>query len=417
MVSIAFTGAPASSATLTTLFSFNNIPFGAESPVVIGPGGVLYGSTLLGGSGTCVLEFIGDLNFGCGFVYSLTPSTPGGAWTETVLYTFPGYTAGGLPAGNMALVITADPEGGRATLYGMTNADGNHGNGGTVFSLTTPLSGGSVTHRKLDTFSGSAGNNYNNTGGITLGSGGVLYGTLQNGGAANLGIAFSLTPAPGGVWNQTVLHNFGSGSDGAGPYGNLAIGPGGVLYGTTYGSGTDDGGTVFSLTPPASPGGAWTEQVIYDFSYASSVCPEVVVGSSGVVYGMTSAGGAFESGTVFSLTPPATPGGAWTEQDIYTFTGGADGSLPQASVTIGSGGALYGTTLNGGSNGVGTVFSLTPPAIAGDPWTESVLFSFADASTGVNPATSVTLGEGGIIYGTTASGGTFNGGTVFSLAP
>jgi uncharacterized repeat protein (TIGR03803 family) len=86
-------------------------------------------------------------------------------------------------------------------------------------------------------------------------------------------------------------------------------------------------------------------------------------------------------------------------------------------VTIGSGGALYGTTLNGGSNGVGTVFSLTPPAIAGDPWTESVLFSFADASTGVNPATSVTLGEGGIIYGTTASGGTFNGGTVFSLAP
>ena len=141
------------------------------------------------------------------------------------------------------------------------------------------------------------------------------------------------------------------------------------------------------------------------------------MGSGGVLYGTTIYGGAFESGTVFSLRPPSTPGGAWTEQDLYTFTGGSDGQYPHGGITIGSGGVLYGTTYNGGTAGLGTVFSLTPPAIPGGAWTESVLHSFVENGVGVFPATGVALGPGGIIYGTTGYGGPHNSGTVFSLTP
>jgi hypothetical protein len=66
------------------------------------------------------------------------------------------------------------------------------------------------------------------------------------------------------------------------------------------------------------------------------------------------------SGTVFSLTPPASPGGAWSETVLHNFTGGSDGSLPGAGVVIGHAGDLFGTTPEGGTSGLGTVFTLTP---------------------------------------------------------
>jgi uncharacterized protein (TIGR03437 family) len=66
-------------------------------------------------------------------------------------------------------------------------------------------------------------------------------------------------------------------------------------------------------------------------------------------------------GTVFSLTPPLNPGGAWTEATLHNFTGGADGGLPSPQLAIGSDGTLYGTTYEGGSAGVGTVFAIKIP--------------------------------------------------------
>src|ERR1022692_4688674 len=83
----------------------------------------------------------------------------------------------------------------------------------------------------------------------------------------------------------------------------------------------------------------------------------VVVGSGGVLYGVTQSGGSKNNGTVFSLTPPKSTGGPWTETLLYNFTGGTDGGSP-TGVVIGNEGVLYGTTQYGG----GTVFSLTPPA-------------------------------------------------------
>lgn len=189
---------------------------------------------------------------------------------------------------------------------------------------------------------------------------------------------------------------FAQGSDGAYPYARLAIGGEGAFYSTTSSGGLSNAGTVFSLTPPDAAGGAWTEHVLYDFTGISPVGPSsVVIGRHGTLYGTTSGGGGgvcLEGcGTVFSLAPPASPGGSWRETVLYTFTGDADGSLPTSGVTIGDGGVLYGTTASGGTYTLGTVFSLTPPASAGAPWTKTIVHSFSGPDC-IGPDTPVVIG-------------------------
>jgi hypothetical protein len=107
---------------------------------------------------------------------------------------------------------------------------------------------------------------------------------------------------------------------------------------------------------------------------------------------------------------------------LYAFGGGADGAFPDATVVLGSGEVLYGTTSGGGgaarcNAGCGTLFSLTPPAAAGGAWTESVLHAFSDRGPdGSLAETALTL-SGSVIYGTTAAGGTYQSGTAFQLKP
>jgi uncharacterized repeat protein (TIGR03803 family) len=121
---------------------------------------------------------------------------------------------------------------------------------------------------------------------------------------------------------------------------------------------------VFALTPPASPGGAWTEQILYSFTGENGVTgdgynPEtkLAFGPGGSAYETTPGGGiAPGHAIVFSPTPPESPEGNWTETVLHAFTG-ADGSGPGA-VILGEGGVLYGTTVSGGSGGFGTVFGL-----------------------------------------------------------
>jgi len=164
-----------------------------------------------------------------------------------------------------------------------------------------------------------------------------------------------------------VLHSFtGALSDGSSPFAPVVIGSGGVLYGTTSGNGASDGGTVFCLTPPASLGGPWTEDVLYSFTgFSDGYIPiaPVVIGNGGVLCGSNTSG-AFGYGTVFSLVPPASPGVPWTENVLYTFTGCSDGRAPEGGLLIGRGGVLYGTTALGGAKscdgGFGTVFALRP---------------------------------------------------------
>ena len=160
-----------------------------------------------------------------------------------------------------------------------------------------------------------------------------------------------------------TLYSFTGGPDGGDPLAGVAIGANGALYGATSSGGTSNQGTVFQLRPPASPGGAWTETVLHDFTGSDGANPQaagVVIGKAGPLYGTTVQGGASNAGTVFFFTPPATPGGAWTETVLHSFKGGDDGANPVAGLVIGKNGVLYGTTSSGGTSGGGTVFALEP---------------------------------------------------------
>jgi uncharacterized repeat protein (TIGR03803 family) len=253
--------------------------------------------------------------------------------------------------------------------------------------------------------------------GLVIAGNGVLYGTTFGGGDANAGTVFALTPpaTPDSPWIKSVVYTFAGSPDGSDPVGPLVI-DGGTIYGTTRSGGTgsgcfDDCGTVFSLTPPLAPGGAWTESVLYRFSGGSEgSAPSGIVLSEGVIYGITIYGGTFNDGIAFSLTPPLAPGGDWTEAMLASFDG-------VSGLTLGSGGILYGATELGGASGGGSVFSLTPPAAPGGAWTQTVLHSFPTCP--LNPScyepTYLYSSDAGVLYGLTIFGGANHEGSVYSL--
>jgi uncharacterized repeat protein (TIGR03803 family) len=411
------TTAQTSSATFFTLHAFAGYPtdgFYLRSGVAIGPDGVLYGTTVEGGK----------LRSG-GTAFSLTPpASPEGAWTESI-YSFRGGKRGANPYGGLAID-------GAGVLYG-TTANGGISNGGTVFSLIPPSSpGGSWAETVIYTFKGG-GDGGAPEAAVAIGSSGVLYGTTVGGGDSGNGTVFSLAPPspPARAWTESILYSFTGGSDGGTPASSLLIGSGGVLYGATSWGGTgtcvSDGigcGTVFSLSPPASLGGSWTEKVLYSFGGSDGFSPSgpVTIGSGGVLYGTTTEGGPSGTGTVFSLTPPAHLGGAWAEAVLCGFGDSTEGTFPVGGVVIGSGGVLFGTTKEGGGSNQGTVFSLTPPASPGSPWTETVLYNFTGGSDGGEPLAGVAIDNSGVLYGTTEYGGirkrrNSGCGTVFMLTP
>src|SRR5581483_12054433 len=180
-------------------------------------------------------------------------------------------------------------------LYNTTSIGGSQNGAqkgsGTVFSMTPPTGGGSWTETTLHDFAGSPTDGANAYSGLVADNNGVFYGTTFNGGTNNLGAAFSLQFVNGG-WAETILYNF-SGTDGANPHTNLLIGSGGILYGTTYNGGTANKGTVFTLTPPATQGGAWTESILHSFTGVDGANPHapVIMDSNGVLYGTTLSGG------------------------------------------------------------------------------------------------------------------------------
>src|ERR1700757_1079671 len=156
--------------------------------------------------------------------------------------------------------------------------------------------------------------------------------------------------------------------------------------------------------------------------------------NNGALYGTTAGGGTANWGTVYQLVPPTVQGGAWTENVLYSFQGGADGRQPSMGVTFDTLGNLYGTTQYGGNaqacgGGCGTIFELSPPAQPGGQWTHTVLYTFQGGADGQFPG-EVLFGANGVLYGTTPSGGakpgvqchtnyriTYGCGTVFVFAP
>jgi len=227
------------------------------SGVLFDPAGNLYGTTAYGGRGGCML-FGGRV--GCGTVYKLAPpKQKGGAWTESVIYSFKGGKDGYLPQGD----LTFDTEG---NLYGATQYGGGFGSCnapfyqfcGTVFKLSLPKTkSGKWTEKVLYSFkSGKDGANPN--GGLVFDNKGAIFGTTFYGGGTTCkadagtgcGTAFELRPPTktGGHWTEKILHSFVNyRTDGAGPNGGLVFDSKGRLYGTTTGGGVPRTGSFFGL--------------------------------------------------------------------------------------------------------------------------------------------------------------------------
>ncbi len=233
----------------------------------------------------------------------------------------------------------------------------------------------------------------------------------------------------GRPWGFRQLHAFTSGTgDGCTPLGGLVADPSGTLYGTTRDGGESDGGTVFSLTPPAAGSKNWTEAIIYSFTQVASPTGSLIRDANGVLYGTASTGGVTASGTVFELVPPSKVQSNWAETTLYSFQGGADGKNPASAVVEDSTGALYGTTYSGGTGtvcmggqGCGTAFELTPPAAGQTTWTETVLYSFTGGADGSHPYAGLVRDKSGALYGATVYGGDLDVdggvGVIFKLTP
>ena len=372
------------------LHSFNgtdgSVP---DAGLIFDTAGNLYGTTYYGGT------------YDYGTVFELTRShdTAHGGWTEKVLHSFNGADGGNLFGG---LILDAF-----GNLYGTGNAGGF--GFGTVFELTRSpnTAGGGWTEKVLHSFNGTDGAVPDAA--LIFDAAGNLYGTTTYGGG--LGNVFELTPAAGGGWTEKVLYNVGNV-----PFGGLIFDSAGNLYGTTYYGGTYGHGAVFELTPVAD--GSWTEEVLYSFhnndADGAGPYPTLIFDAAGNLYGTTYNGGFYGYGTVFELMPAA--GGGWTEKVLHSFNG-TDGAYLFGGLIFDAAGNLYGTTVVGGSHGYGTVFELTPAA--GGNWTEKVLYSFHNNGTdGAEPGwASLIFDAAGNLYGTTLDGGTYGYGTVFEITP
>lgn len=223
---------------------------------------------------------------------------------------------------------------------------------------------------------------------------------------------------------EKVIFNFSKDKTGwgaVGSSGSLAVRSDGFVYGTAINGGTGPRGqgVVFEAKPPTTKHPSWDYTVIYRFANTGrSVGNGVAAPGNGLLYGLSSAGGENECGFAYQLTPPGlSHTGKWEETTLYNFGKNlADSCSPENTQPLydPATGSLYGTTQNGGEGINGTLFRLDPPAKSGGAWTETVLYTFTGGSDGGFPLGGITGNpDGGIIYGTTAFGGSAGFGVVW----
>jgi uncharacterized repeat protein (TIGR03803 family) len=346
---------------------------------------------------------------------ALLATLPAQAQTLTVLHNFTGPDGIG-PSG--ALVFDSV-----GNLYGTTlQIQGGRAGLGAVFKL-----GPSGNVSVLYIFNGAPDGAYPSSG-VVRDNAGNLYGTTAVGGnLANClyplgcGVAFKLDPNG----TETVLHRFGSASDGTSPNGPLALDSTGNLYGTTHtGGGTRCKGTIGTKVVDLGCGTVFKidasgqESVLHPFEITDGAVPSAGLtrDTAGNLFGTAYQGGlqncmfsVLGCGTVFKVDAT----GQFSV--LYSFKGpeaGPDGAYPQAGLTLDPAGNLYSTTTAGGSatasqcpslaqgGNCGTIFQLTP---AGN---ETVLYSFKAPG-----------GGGGLVRDAVGNLYGLVGGTAFKLDP
>jgi uncharacterized repeat protein (TIGR03803 family) len=338
----------------------------------------IYGTAMLGGDPTCA----------CGTIFELFPDGD-----FRTLHIFVG-TDGANPAAG----LVTD---GSGNLYGTTSQGGvGNPSAGTVFKLAPPASQGEPwTETVVYTFPGGVDGAHPYAG-LTRDDAGNLYGTTNGGGASNYGTVFQLSAAG----KETVLYSFTGSPDGANSYAGVIRDSTGNLYGTTSGGGAFGYGTVFKLSSTGQ------ETVLHSFNGGTDGAyptAGLILDSSGNLYGTANEGGAADDeGTIFEITS------AGSFSVLHTFTGSVAGANPAAGMIMDSAGNLYGTTAEGGdTDDDGTVFQLNPAT-----GSFTVLHTFASGPVGNYPYTGLAFDSAGNLYGATEDGGTAKKGLVYEIA-
>lgn len=255
---------------------------------------------------------------------------------------------------------------------------------GTVASLSTSTG----TPKIISSFTGTDGDLA--TGGLTLGTDGLLYGDAQGGGPSNDGVTFKITT----TGTLTTLHNFTNTGDGYGPVNALVLATDGNYYGLT----NSQPETFYKVTP------AGVLTTLATFTNAEGYQGgQLFQGSDGNLYGGLNQGGTNSAGTLFKVST------AGVVTVLHNFAvGGSDGAQAATGMVQAPNGTYYGTPSAGGTNGVGVVYKLTSTG------TYTVLHDFGASTDGANPGV-LMLANDGNMYGVTNSGGSNNCGTLFKV--
>jgi uncharacterized repeat protein (TIGR03803 family) len=389
--------------TESVIYSFTGGSDGANpaTNLTFDSAGNAYGTTAAGG------------DFGLGTVFKLSPN-PDGSWTESVLYSFSGFSDGKAPHGG---VIFDDA----GNLYGTAVAGGNGGlctgdGCGVAFQLA-PNPDGTWTQSVIYNFTGGNDGFGPGNGLVRLPKTGALYGATPDGGEFGMGIVYQLRTGPNGKWHLKVLHAFTGGDDGAvGSLGSLLLDPKGTLYGISELGGANGAGTVFRLRDNKQ--GHWKLHTLYAFKGqpdAGFPYGGLIFDKSFRLYGTTYFGGVNGMGSVYRLTPQ--PDGTWSESVLYSFKGGKDGALSTTTLVRDATGNLFGTTSEGGNLGCscGVIFKMTRGPHG--KYTESVAYRFKSVPDGAYSYYGLTPDGLGNLFGTTAAGGIHNQGAIFEFTP
>ena len=261
--------------------------------------------------------------------------------------------------------------------------------------LLTSAATGALTFKSLNSFSANTG--AQPFGQLLRATNGLFFGTTASGGANGFGAIYSATTA--GALNLVASFD---GTNGAQPLAGLIQGADGRFYGTASAGGAFGQGTICV----ASSDGSLSNLYSFDGTNGSRPLAPLALGVDGNFYGTASAGGASNLGTIFMLSPA----GDFTV--LYTFTG-PNGAQPSGGLVQIGGTNFYGTATSGGAFGYGTVFTFKQPGSFAN------LYFFTGGLDGAGPKSGLTLAADGLLYGTTAAGGTnFPGqgnGTVFAV--
>jgi len=379
VVSGTITTQSAQAQTLTVLHSFDDTTDGdLASSLIQATDGNLYGTTAEDGA-----------NF-TGTVFSITPSGTLSILSDLCVYGS-SCTIGEFPNAGLVQAPNGD-------LYG-TTADGGTepSNDGTVFKVT--LSGEVTVVHSFEAPNGSA-----NALGLILAGNGDLYGTTESGGTYGTGIVYKINPSG----KVTTVYNFDCPNNtdcpAAPPDGRLVQATNGDFYGATLSGGANSWGSIFKMTPSG------TLTTLYSFADSTDgaypVGTALIQATNGDFYGTTSMGAG--GGTVFKMTAA---GKLTTLHSFCSQTDCTDGSKPNGLIQA-SDGNFYGTTATGGAADSGTIFEITARGKL------TTLYSFcsqADCADGQSPV-GLIQDTNGDFYGTSLGGGANGDGTVFSLS-